>query len=116
MANDQESAGLGVRLDRGSTLEGTLSFQGEGRIAGRFTGKLVSPGSLRIEAGAAVHAEIEVATVTVLGEVVGNIKASGSVKLEATAQVRGDIETPALVVERGARLDGHCRVAAEAKR
>lgn len=113
MANEPES---GVRLDRGCAMEGTLAFQGEGRIAGRFTGKVVSPGSLRVEEGATVQAELEVATVVVLGEVVGNIRASGSVELKATARVRGDVDTPALLVERGARLEGRCCVSPAAKR
>jgi len=114
MASDQDTGGLSVRLDRGSTLEGTLSFPGEGRIAGRYTGKLSSQGGVRIEDGAVVHAEIEVATVVILGEVVGNIRASGSVELKATAKVQGDIDTPALVVERGATLEGRCHVSSTA--
>jgi len=106
---DQDGA-LGVRLDKACTLEGTLTFQGEGRIAGRFAGKLVSQGSLRLEQGSVVKAEIEVASVVVLGEVEGNIKASTSVELKAGARVRGDIDTPALLVERGAMLDGKCHM------
>ena len=103
---DQE----GFRLDKACALEGTLTFQGEGRIAGRMTGKIVSQGSLRVEQGAVVKAEIQVATVVVLGEVEGNIKAGTSLELKAGARVRGDVETPALIVERGAMLEGKCHM------
>ncbi|HEY3446003.1 MAG TPA: polymer-forming cytoskeletal protein [Myxococcales bacterium] len=106
---DQEGA-LSVRLDRACALEGTLTFQGEGRIAGRFTGKIISQGSLWLEQGAVVKAEIQVATVVVLGEVEGNIKATASVELKPGARVRGDIETPVLVIERGAVLEGKCHM------
>lgn len=106
-SNDQDG---GVRIDKACTLEGTLTFQGQGQIAGRFTGKIVSQGTLRLEPGAVVKAQIEVANVVVLGEVEGNIKASGSVELKAGARVRGDVEAPQLVVERGALLEGKCHM------
>ena len=110
-----DEGALSIRLDRGCALEGTLTFQGEGRIAGRFTGRLSSQGSLRVEEGAVVCAEVVVATVVVCGEVVGDIRASGSVELKSGARVRGNVETPVLLLERGAFLEGRCHMEPEPK-
>jgi len=41
---------------------------------------------------------------------VGNVTASEQVVLESSARVTGDIEAPVIAMEKGAVLDGHCRM------
>jgi cytoskeletal protein CcmA (bactofilin family) len=97
-------------LGRGTEFQGKLTFEGEARIAGRFTGEILSKGRLQIDDGAHVQAEIAAGTVVVSGEIVGNIKAGSVVELRASAHVKGNIETPALMVEKGVVFEGSCKM------
>jgi cytoskeletal protein CcmA (bactofilin family) len=82
-------------LGKGTEFEGKLTFEGEVRIAGKFTGEIFSKDRLQIDDGAKVHAEISAGSVIVYGEVVGNIKASQSVELRARL-ARGRDHVPAV--------------------
>ena len=97
-------------LGRGTEFVGKLTFEGEARIAGRFTGEIVSKGRLQVDEGARVQAEIAAGTVVVFGEIVGNIKAGAIVELRASAHVKGNIETPALMIEKGVVFEGSCKM------
>lgn len=97
-------------LGRGTEFEGKLTFEGEVRIAGRFTGEIFSKDRLQIDDGAKVHAEITAGAVVVYGEIVGNIKAMQIVELKANAKVKGNIETPALIIEKGVVFEGACKM------
>lgn len=97
-------------LGRGTEFEGKLTFEGEVRIAGKFSGEIFSKDRLQIDDTAHVQAEILAGTVVVYGEVTGNIKATQIVELKTTARVRGNIETPQLVMERGVVFEGSCRM------
>ncbi|MFN7134114.1 MAG: polymer-forming cytoskeletal protein [Myxococcales bacterium] len=97
-------------LGRGTEFEGKLTFEGEVRIAGKFTGEIFSKDRLQIDDGARIKAEINAGTVVVYGEVTGNIKALQMVELKATARVRGNIETPSLVIEKGVIFEGQCKM------
>lgn len=97
-------------LGRGTEFEGKLTFEGEVRIAGKFTGEIFSKDRLQIDDGAKIKAEINAGTVIVYGEIVGNIKAANLVELKSTARVRGNIETPSLVIEKGVIFEGSCKM------
>lgn len=97
-------------LGRGTEFEGKLLFEGEVRIAGKFTGEIYSKDRLQIDDSAKVKAEIYAGVVIVYGEVVGNIYAQQLIELKSTARVLGNIETPALVVEKGVIFQGCCKM------
>lgn len=101
-------------VGRGSHFEGKMTFEGVVRIDGSFLGEIVSDDTLIIGEGAEVRAELDVATLVVYGIVYGNVRASNCVELHAPAHLVGNMVTPQLVVERGARFDGHCRMGVEA--
>lgn len=102
------SRDINALLGRGCEFDGKLTFEGKVQIDGKFTGEIISEGTLIIGEGARVKAEITVDTVIVYGDVAGNIRATGSVELMSTARLRGSIQTAGLVVERGAVFDGNC--------
>lgn len=102
------NADVNALLGRGSEFEGKLTFEGTVRIDGKFTGDIVSEGTLIIGEGARVKAEIVVDTVIVQGDVVGNIRAKSTVELHAPGRLRGNIQTASLVVQKGAIFDGNC--------
>lgn len=95
-------------LGRGSEFEGKLTFEGKVQIDGKFTGEIVSEGTLVVGDGARVKAEIAVDTVVIKGEVVGNIRAKGGVELHSSGRLRGNMHTAGLVVQKGAVFDGNC--------
>ena len=102
------SGDVNALLGRGSEFEGKLTFEGTVRIDGKFTGEIVSEGTLIIGEGARVKAEIAVDTVMVQGDVIGNIRAKTGVELHAPGRLRGNMQTAGLVVQKGAVFDGNC--------
>jgi cytoskeletal protein CcmA (bactofilin family) len=102
------SGEVNALLGRGSEFEGKLTFEGTVRIDGKFTGEIVSDGTLVVGEGARLKAEIVVDTVIVQGDVVGNIRAKTAVELHAPGRLRGNMQTAGLVVQKGAVFDGNC--------
>lgn len=93
-------------LGKGSEFEGKLSFEGQVRIDGKYSGQISTRDVLIVGEGAKVTAEISAGTVVIHGQVEGNIKATGLVELHPPARVKGSIETPALSVDKGVIFEG----------
>src|ERR1700704_6416453 len=88
-------------LGKGSEFEGKLTFEGQVRIDGKFTGQINTKDTLVIGEGARISAEITAGTVIVNGIVEGNIRATQSIELHQPARVKGSLETPSLAMDRG---------------
>lgn len=97
-------------LGKGSEFEGKLSFEGQVRIDGKYSGQISTRDVLVIGEGARVNAEISAGTVIINGQVEGNIKATGMVELHPPARVKGSIETPALSMDKGVIFEGSCKM------
>ena len=97
-------------LGKGSEFEGKLSFEGQVRIDGKYSGQISTRDVLVIGEGAKVNAEISAGTVIINGQVEGNIKATGMVELHPPARVKGSIETPALSMDKGVVFEGSCKM------
>ena len=63
-------------LGKGSEFEGKLSFEGQVRIDGKYSGQISTRDVLVIGEGAKVVAEISAGTIIINGQVEGNIKAT----------------------------------------
>src|SRR5437773_11412984 len=101
---------LGSFLEEGSEIEGKYTCTGTVMLDAKFAGEITSKDALGIGERDVVQATVRSATLVVRGEVVGNVTASEQVVLEASARVTGDVEAPVIVMEKGAVLDGHCRM------
>src|ERR1700687_4589224 len=101
---------LNALLGKGSQFEGKLLFEGTVRIDGKFSGEIVSTDTLIIGEGAEVKANIQVGTLTCLGDYQGDAKASKAIELKAPAKVRGNLTTASIVIERGVFFDGSCKM------
>ena len=99
-------AGVQALLGPGLVVEGKLSFEGQVRIDGTFTGEITTTGGLIVGETAKISAEITCGSIVVNGEVNGNIHASESVELHKPARVKGDITTPSLSIDKGVYFDG----------
>ncbi len=97
-------------LGKGSEFEGKLSFEGQVRIDGRFSGQISTKDTLVVGEGARVNAEISAGHVIVNGTVEGNIKATNMVELHPPARVKGSIEAPALSIDKGVIFEGTCKM------
>src|SRR5450432_4090484 len=76
-------AELNALLGKGSQFEGKLLFEGTVRIDGKFSGEIISTDTLIIGEGAEVKANLQVGTLTCLGDYQGDAKASKSIELKA---------------------------------
>lgn len=90
----------------GLTIEGTISGNGDVRIAGQFHGDVNVQGSLTIEAGAKLVGGVRASTVVIDGELEGNIDAATRVELHSTGVLNGNLNTGSLTVAAGSRMRG----------
>jgi cytoskeletal protein CcmA (bactofilin family) len=97
---------LNALLGKGSEFEGKLTFEGEVRIDGKFSGQIVTKDTLTIGEGAKVTAEISAGVVIISGTVEGTIRASQLVELHAPARIKGAIETPSMSMDKGVLFEG----------
>ena len=81
-------------LGKGSEFEGKLTFEGQVRIDGKFSGQIFTKDTLVIGEGARVNAEINAGTVIVNGVVEGNVRATQMIELHTPGRVKGNLETP----------------------
>ena len=90
------------------TIEGLVNSAGEVDLGGSVKGP-VNVKSLIIKEKGSVIGEINAEKVDVLGFVDGKVTAK-KITVGATGEIKGDLEfTESLVVEEGARLDGHVK-------
>jgi cytoskeletal protein CcmA (bactofilin family) len=95
-------------LDRGSKINGKISFEGPARIDGEVDGEISAKDSLVIGESAVITAQIRAASVSVAGKVSGDITATQRIEIRPAAKVSGNITAPVLVVQEGALFEGHC--------
>ena len=97
-------------LGKGSEFEGRLTFEGAVRIDGRFKGEIFTDDTLIIGETAQVAAQIDAGSVVVFGAVNGNIRTRDVLELRSPARLRGNVESPNLVIERGVKFEGSCKM------
>lgn len=103
-------------LDKQSSFEGKMTFEGSVIINGQFKGEIFSEGSLIIGEGGYVEGRIEIGRIIIQGEVRGNIIAKEKIEINAPAIVQGDITAPSLIIKEGAVFDGNCVMGKHASR
>ena len=104
------SGELNALLGKGSEFEGKLTFEGQVRVDGKFSGQIMTKDTLVIGEGARVSAEITAGTVIVNGWVEGNIRASQLIELHQPGRIKGNLETPALAIDKGVIFEGSCKM------
>lgn len=110
--SDGPQSDLNGFLDSGSNVQGDLHFENTFRIDGKFSGKIVSDGTLVVGEGGQLSGEIEVGQIFVSGRVEGHVKAHKKVQVAASGRVYADLDTPTLVIEDGALFEGRCAMTA----
>jgi cytoskeletal protein CcmA (bactofilin family) len=90
----------------GVVIEGTISGNGDIRVAGNIKGDVGLKGSLTIDAGGQIVGAVNADHITLGGIVEGNIHAAGNATLLATGQLMGDLKAKFLAAAHGSRMRG----------
>lgn len=95
-------------LGPGTVIQGKLSFDSTVRIDGKLGGDLFSSKALIVGETGQVDAQVDAASLIILGSVKGKIKAAERIEVWAGGKLEAEVTTPILVVEEGAYLAGSC--------
>lgn len=93
-------------LGSDTVYEGKLSFKGTVRIEGRFTGDIVSDGTLNVGKDARVQGVLDVGELLLSGHFNGEVKAKRRVVVYASGVLEGNLQTPSLLTEEGGIIEG----------
>ena len=100
-------------LGPGTEYQGKLTFKGQVRIEGRFSGEIESDGKLVLGRNAEVDANIRVHELEVQGTLRGDILVEKRTILYRTAKLYAALTTPLLTMEEGALLQGALQMGTE---
>ncbi|MCC6847621.1 MAG: polymer-forming cytoskeletal protein [Deltaproteobacteria bacterium] len=117
-ARAPEAGILGFRevrtvLDKGTQVNGKLSFTAPTRIEGRLRGEVRATDLLEIGVSGVVHGSVWARSLVVAGEIRGRVLGAERVEIQSGAHVHGIIEARTLLVAEGAVLDGDVRMVHE---
>ncbi len=93
-------------LGSDTVYEGKLSFKGTVRVEGKFTGDIVSDGTLNIGKDAHVRGTIAVGELLLSGHFNGEILAKRRTVIYSSGVLEGNLHTPTLLTEEGAVIEG----------
>ena len=97
-------------IGQGCKFVGNLTFRGTLILNGQFQGEVVSSDTLIVGEVGDLQADVRVGVAIVSGQISGQLTARERVELRGNAQIRGDIVTPKLVLEKGVKFNGHCKM------
>jgi cytoskeletal protein CcmA (bactofilin family) len=98
-------------LGKGSEFEGKLTFEGQVRIDGKFSGQIVTKDVLTVGEGAKRerrHQRRRSSSSAAPSR--ASIRAHQLVELHPPARVKGTIETPAMSMEKGVIFEGNTKM------
>ena len=93
-------------IDKGLTIDGTVSTNGRLIIKGVLKGTLVGKDVVIAEEGA-VYADTQVESITIAGIFEGHIRASKELNILSTGNCKGEIVCKDFSVEAGGILNAH---------
>lgn len=101
------------RISAGTVFTGEIHSPGDIRIDGTFEGKVISNGRVSVGEKAVIKGDIVCENVDFWGRIGGNFFVKDTLTLKEGCTVKGDLHVRRLVVELGARFDGHCTMLSE---
>lgn len=93
-------------LGSDTVYEGKLSFKGTVRIEGKFTGDIISDGTLNVGKDAHVHGTLAVGELLLSGHFNGDVLAKRRTVIYSSGVMEGNLQTPSLLTEEGAIIEG----------
>lgn len=89
-------------------VEGNFVCDGSMVIDGEVKGNVKTSKNLNVGPKALIVADVQSGNARVAGEIRGNLKVNGLLELSESAKITGDIQAVALIVAKGATLNGRC--------
>ena len=111
--NASESGQLNGFLDKGSSFEGKLTFDGVLQINGEFRGEIISDGTLIVGPAAHIVARIMVDTLIIDGNVEGEVQAKSRIEVHVTGRLIANIVARNLVISEGGLFQGSSHMQGE---
>ena len=102
-------------LGSDTVYEGKLQFKGTVRIEGRYTGEIVSDGTLNVGKDAQVQGTLDVGELLLSGRFNGEVTAKRRVVVYNTGVLEGQVTTPNLLTEEGGIIEGQICMKTPAK-
>ncbi len=93
-------------LGSDTVYEGKLSFKGTVRIEGKFTGEIISDGTLNIGKDAHVQGTLAVGELLLSGHFLGDAIIKRRTVVYSSGILEGNLQTPKLLTEEGAIIEG----------
>ena len=116
MKKEKQTDTITTFLGYGTSIDGTLEFQGTIRLDGNVKGQVISQnGTLIIGDKAVVQAQVRVDTAIVRGEINGSIEAKTRIEAYSPARIIGEIQAPEISVESGVVFNGNCSMQGPSK-
>lgn len=113
MYNENETNGINI-IGIGTKITGDVNSNGDIRVDGSLTGKLITKGKVVIGETGKVKGEINCKNSDVEGSIEGKITVSQLLSLKAKAKIQGDIIATKLAIEPGCQFSGNCDMNAAA--
>ena len=105
--NENETNSINI-IGIGTKINGDVNSNGDIRVDGSLTGKLITKGKVVIGETGKVKGEINCKNSDVEGSIEGKITASELLSLKAKARIHGDIIASKLAIEPGCQFTGNC--------
>ena len=93
-------------LGSDTVYEGKLNFKGTVRIEGRYTGEIVSDGTLNVGKDAQVQGTLDVGELLLSGHFTGDVTAKRRIVVYSSGVLEGQVVTPNLLTEEGGIIEG----------
>ncbi len=91
-------------------VSGEINTPSDIRIDGTLNGNLHCAARVVLGASAVVNGNIFCNSALIEGKVSGNVESKQSLDIRGTAIIEGDIQSSKLIMEEGAKFNGHCKM------
>jgi cytoskeletal protein CcmA (bactofilin family) len=105
--NENETNGINI-IGIGTKITGDVNSNGDIRVDGSLSGKLITKGKVVIGETGKIKGEINCKNSDVEGLIEGKITVSQLLSLKTKARINGDIIAAKLAIEPGCQFTGNC--------
>lgn len=111
--NNSKSPSINM-ISEGTRIKGDIQSENDIRISGSVDGQATSNSRVIVTSSGVIEGNVEAKNADIAGTLNGEIFVSGKLILRETAHITGDINTKTLLVEEGARMNGHFKMGGDA--
>ena len=98
-------------ISLGTKVTGEINSDGDVRIDGMLSGKIIAKGKVVVGKDGVVDGEIQCKNTDISGKVSATMVVKELTVFKATSVFTGDVNTSKISIETGARFTGNCKMA-----